>query len=167
MIESKTLNLLPFSMSIELSTEVKQTIIRIPWGELSHAYGVASDAPQELENLFSDEEVKSSNAYYDWLLSAVFHQYTLYSATYGTIRVVIAMLKTMNVSELEIDEQRADRLLLDWLYICAESSNSYPDVQKELLDGKFMYRKFTDSEDVKVSELATALVNWCLENGNS
>lgn len=155
----------PAIIDAMVSEEVKSTIRQIPWGSLSHAYGLALDAPQELENLFSEDEVVSGNAYYDWLYSAVLHQCTMYSASYGAVRVVIGMLNTMNVSRLEIDEVRADRQLLTWLYSCAESSKPYPDVEKEISLGFSTYQKFIMSDCEKVHELATSLIKWCRGRG--
>jgi len=82
----------------------------IPWGQLSHAFGPATDAPQWIRALASADADQRSAAVYHFLLSSAFHQYTLYSATPHVIPFVIEALRDPTLSSRGTDKgSEADR----------------------------------------------------------
>jgi hypothetical protein len=143
------------------SKEVQVAIATVPWHMMDHAYGNAADAPQELSNLFSEDEVLSGNAYYDWMLSAVFHQYTLYSATPPVVHIVILMFKTMDLKTLLVSEENAAVLLLDWLASCSVSWQRNPEVAAELRMGWGIYEQFSQTDTQELKVIAQKLLAWC------
>ncbi len=66
------------------SLQVRQPLLDgiddIPWADLTHAYGCASDVPEQLRSLASHERVVRDDAI-DALLGNIWHQGTVYEAT--------------------------------------------------------------------------------------
>lgn len=138
---------------------VNKLIESIPWAELEHAYGIATDAPRELKNLLSEDELLNSNAYYDWLLSAVFHQITLYSATPFTIVVVLEILKTEDLSNKIIDDTPTEELLLDWLLLCSKSARHDQAVVDAITSGRAVYNEYLSNSNTTLVEKARAILD--------
>jgi len=63
----------------------------VAWDRLFHAYGSATDTPQQLRNLVSDDPGLQSEGV-DYLGGAVLHQGTIYPVTPVVVRVVAGLL---------------------------------------------------------------------------
>jgi len=144
----------------------------VPWQLLSHAYGSAIDVPQILIDLESDDEDIRDDAIYGGLWSAVFHQYTLYSATPYTIPFVIKILRKPNV--LAVDQ------LLHFIRCCAECGDkaistfptprnlrrklkciSLPKIRDVVVEGQDIYEFFADAAESSIVEDAKWLAAYC------
>jgi hypothetical protein len=68
------------------------------WSLLQHAHGDASDVPEKLVALGSDDASKS-NAALEWLYDSIWHQGTVYNATIASMPVLLKIA----------DDVRADR----------------------------------------------------------
>ena len=77
-------------MSLELMLELKSE----RWSDLNHAYGVASDIPQWLNDL------KSGDAAISDAWDNLCHQFTVYSATFATVPHILLYAKTATAEEL-------------------------------------------------------------------
>lgn len=64
---------------------------KINWAKLTHAYGAASDVPQQIRNLGSKDEVTRQNAL-SALYANIFHQGTRYQATPYAISFLYELL---------------------------------------------------------------------------
>ena len=76
-----------------LDHTLRLAIERVPWATLEHAYGPATDAPEALEALASDDEERRGQAG-DYLFYSVYHQGTVYSATVEVVPILTRMLAT-------------------------------------------------------------------------
>lgn len=97
------------------------------WAELDHAYGSASDAPEQLRNLLSEDDEACGNAL-GYLDGALLHQGSVYSATSPAAAFVAAILDDPRVSLLcesalpwDDRERPLRAALLEWLGSLAES----------------------------------------------
>ena len=61
------------------------------WNHLFHAYGIATDTPEQLRNLINHDTKLRANAV-DYLFGAVLHQGTIYSVTPQAVQVVAGLL---------------------------------------------------------------------------
>ena len=102
------------------------------WSQLAHAYGPATDAPIHLDNLLSTEQAKQEAAL-EYLLGAVLHQGTTYSATAPAALAVSRLLadpRTLRPVSHWTDLEQPPRLLreslLDFLAAVAESTTYEP-----------------------------------------
>ena len=74
-----------------MSTTEARFVDTVPWEDLQHAYGSASDVPQLLEKVAASRGQRLYRAM-DELCSRVLHQGTIYSASPPVVRFVIEML---------------------------------------------------------------------------
>ncbi len=95
---------------------------RVDWDQLSHAYGEASDVPDLLRALASEEAEARSHAL-DELYGNIWHQGTVYEATAHAVPFLLELLEEPAV-------QAKDRIV-DFLRSLATGS-SYLDVHKDL-----------------------------------
>lgn len=145
-------------------SKVEDVINNIPWSKYSHAYGDATDAPTELLNLLSEDEVLSCNAFYDWLYGAVFHQYTLYSATPFAIEVVLAILRYEDLRDKTINDLPTEDMLIEWLHSCLESSSEHENVVEALSKGKDVYERYCSIPKAKYLDKALQLKNMVVSD---
>ncbi len=68
----------------------------IPWKDLSHAYGAASDVPDLLKSLTSTDEKVCQEAIYE-LFGNIWHQGTVYEATFYAIPFLVELLNDTKV----------------------------------------------------------------------
>jgi hypothetical protein len=71
---------------------------QVPWDQLEHAYGAASDVPTHIRALASPDSNVRYQAY-DQLWSSIIHQGTVYSATAYAVPFLIELLETPDVPE--------------------------------------------------------------------
>jgi len=64
---------------------------KINWNRLYHAYGIATDTPNHMQNLLSHDLVQRNNAI-GHLFSAVLHQGTVYTVTPIVVQILISVL---------------------------------------------------------------------------
>jgi hypothetical protein len=151
-----------------MSSAAIEFIDSLPWKEVTHAYGNAGDAPSELRRLLSDDEDERMDAICGFLLSSVFHQYSIYSATPYAMISVIRILESGEINELEsgMGNSMASELL-HFVRICAErgqvSIEGRPDpfaptIEEAALSGRQLYEMMAKDSCPKVRDEATALL---------
>jgi hypothetical protein len=145
-----------------MSTE--SFIAKMPWSRLCHAYGRATDAPRAFKDLLGQDQDARDEVYYDWLYSAVFHQYTMYSATPSAIRAVLYILENEDLTDLEVMGRPLGLCLLEWLYSCARSSQGMRRVQAALREGRACYEAYVSNRDQETADLAESLIEFCSTN---
>ncbi|MGV9304017.1 hypothetical protein ACWDLG_11655 [Nonomuraea sp. NPDC003727] len=113
--------------------DARSVIEKTNWASLHHAYGDASDAPEALLALLS-EDAERCGAALGYLDAAVLHQGTLYPATAPAALFVAAILddpRTLIPCESALpwdDRERPLRAaLLEWLGSVAESASYWDD----------------------------------------
>ena len=74
--------------------------LKANWSELTHAYGDASDVPELIESLQSDDEEEREEAL-DELYSNIWHQGTVYEATVKALPILIELYISKNVVDLD------------------------------------------------------------------
>jgi len=147
----------------------------LPWSEVAHAYGVATDAPGQLRCLISADVDEREDAVHGFLYSSIFHQYSLYSAT------PFVMLSVLKILEWhDIPKQAGGTCigsiayeLLHFIRICAECGQrsvqglphpSSPTIENVVRSGLETYRKYASHEEAVVRAEADALLIW-VESG--
>jgi hypothetical protein len=136
----------------------------IPWGQLSHAYGPATDAPHWIRALASDDADERTEAVYHFLLSSAFHQFTLYSATPHVIPFVIEALRDPAVSERPVGEDGDPLMkedLLCFLRACAEASRLTDDVGRAIAAGRELYALYARDPGARTREYAEKVLAFC------
>ena len=136
----------------------------VPWGQLSHAYGPATDAPHWVRALASDHAHQRTEAVYHFLLSSAFHQYTLYSATPHVIPFVIEALRNPAVSSRPVGENGEPLMkegLLCFLQACARVSRVTDDVGRAIAPGRDVYTNYIRDPGTRTREYAAKLVAFC------
>lgn len=73
----------------------------VPWSELSHAYGQASDVPGLIRALVSENHDDRQEALYQ-LLGNVWHQGTIYEASSYVVPFLVRMLRTPSTPDRSI-----------------------------------------------------------------
>jgi hypothetical protein len=136
----------------------------IPWVQLSHAYGPATDAPRWIRALASDDADERTEAINHFLLSSAFHQYTLYSATPHVIPFVIEALRDPTVSgrpEGEDGDPLMKEGLLCFLRACAEVSRLTDEVGRAIALGREVYAANAHDLSARTREDAEKLLAFC------
>src|SRR5262245_56982422 len=95
---------------------------QINWGQLSHAYGKATDVPALLRALSSDKKEVWDNALYQ-LYGNIWHQVTVYQATAYAVPFLIELLNAPSVV--------CKANILDLLQALA-SGSSYLDAHQDM-----------------------------------
>lgn len=136
----------------------------IPWGRLSHAYGPATDAPQWIRALDSEDADQRSEAVYHFLLSSAFHQYTLYSVTPHVIPFVIEALRDRTLSSRPVMKDGGPVMkegLLGFLRGCARVSQLTDDVGRAIVPGRDVYASYVDDPGLRTRDHAAKLLAFC------
>lgn len=68
-----------------------EVLAGIPWPELTHAYGSASDTPDKLRALLSDDAEICQRALYE-LWGSIYHQGTVYEASAPAVHCLLEIL---------------------------------------------------------------------------
>ena len=142
----------------------------LPWKKVSHAYGVANDAPIELRRLLSQDDDERFDAICGFLLSSAFHQYTIYPATPYVMLCVLKILKFGSINELDsgFGDLMASQLL-HFLMLCVERGQKgiygpphslAPTIEVAAMKGMELFREFTEHDDAAVANEARALLEW-------
>src|SRR3712207_2397151 len=71
---------------------------QIPWAELEHAYGPASDVPNQIRALASANPQRRDAAYHE-LWGNIIHQGTVYEATAYAVPFLVEVLGDPNVQD--------------------------------------------------------------------
>jgi hypothetical protein len=152
-----------------------ESVDGIPWREVTHAYGVATDAPGWIRAFDSDDPDMRSDAIYGFLYSSVFHQYTLYPATPFVVPFVIEALQSPSVCSRDNgmgDPMKLD--LLGFVQSCAERGQrgilgvphpQAPTIEAAVLSGAEVYLSFLSDDNPKVVDVARWLHGWCRGKG--
>ena len=64
------------------------TLFRVNWGRLTHAYGWARDVPSILHNIVARDQARRAEGW-EALFSAIVHQGSIYDSTVATIPFLI------------------------------------------------------------------------------
>jgi HEAT repeat protein len=80
--------------------DIFEDLQSIPWADLSHAYGKASDVPLQLKDLVSEEKEKRQKALYE-LCSSVCHQGTIYEVTSYVVPFLVRILRSHQTPDRE------------------------------------------------------------------
>jgi hypothetical protein len=70
----------------------------VPWSELTHAYGSASDVPGHIRSLLSPDASKRADAFRE-LFASICHQGTVYEATVHALPFLIELLRDTTISD--------------------------------------------------------------------
>ena len=149
----------------------------VPWREVTHAYGRATDAPEWIRALNSEDEDLRSDALMHFLFSSATHQYTLYSATPFVIPFVIEALQSPTLA------QRADGFgqkmafyMIQFLRSCAGGGQAAmygnphpnaPTIEQAIVSGVSVYESYLDDEDPRILADAKWLVWFCHQQSNT
>ncbi len=147
----------------------------LPWSEVAHAYGVATDAPRKLRCLISADVDEREEAVNGFLYSSIFHQYTLYSATPFVMQSVIKLLEWRDLPN-QAGSTCVGSIayeLIHFIRMCAECGQrsvdgvlhpSAPTIEDVARSGLDTYRKYATHEEADVRAEADALLTW-VESG--
>jgi hypothetical protein len=152
------------------TTEYRMTIDFIDsfdWGNLSHAYGKALDAPKELLNLIGEDEDDRDDAVYGFLYSSAYHQGTVYSCTPCVMRCVLHIIKTEDISPLETVGKPLIQELLGFLNACAFTWKFEPEIASAAYEGLDIYKVYLTHSDEQTTKHARELLEFCSEYKNS
>jgi hypothetical protein len=151
-----------------------ENIETIDWSKLSHAYGKASDTPSELRKLLSHDADDRTDAIHDFLLSSLWHQGSMYSATPVAIPFVIELLRTPSIEDIDDgSDGNMLRHLLNFLLCCAGHKLSwhrahtskdplYQDVRGAIIAGFETYQTIQMStSDPNSQKLIRDLIQYC------
>ncbi|GAB3165090.1 hypothetical protein GCM10027059_22260 [Myceligenerans halotolerans] len=111
-----------------MSTTTSSLINEVNWARLSHAYGIATDTPENLHALVRDDNADFAYAL-DFLYGAVLHQGTVYPATGPSLRAVAAMLDDDIVRRPAPDDPSRLVGLLRWIDAVADSASWHEEVE--------------------------------------
>ena len=157
-----------------MASEALEFIDSLPWQEVTHAYGNAGDAPTELRRLLSDDEDERMDAICGFLLSSVFHQYSIYPATPYAIASVIRILESGAINALDsgMGDSMASQLL-HFIRICAERGQASiegtphllaPTIEDATASGRQLYEVMSKDACPKVRAEAEALLGSVAKN---
>ena len=131
--------------------DIFEDIHSIPWADLKHAYGYASDVPHLLMNLVHEEADKRQAALYE-LFGNIWHQGTVYEATSYAVPYLAKLLKA---------PQTPDRESLAGLFAAIANGRSYLEVHASsdppLMDS---WNKIPSSEDTDLGEQMALEQSW-------
>src|SRR5437660_1302427 len=100
----------------EKSFAMLETLSAVPWSELQHAYGTASDVPELIRALASPEQKVHEDALV-YLYSRVLHQGSVYSSTPYVVPFLCELLA--------VPEVQNKVGLLNYLRATAESATAH------------------------------------------
>jgi len=103
----------------------------IPWASLTHAYGAASDVPELLLDLMSDDGNTRDEAQYE-LFGNIWHQGTIYEATIYAVPFLRELL-------IMPDLRERDMVLL--LFASIAEGRGYFEVHASDFSGEAVWRK--------------------------
>lgn len=95
----------------------------VPWSELTHAYGSASDVPELIRTVAFGDKSERDKAWYE-LYGNIWHQETLYEATSYAVPFFIEVLDDCTTGE--------EATLLTYLYDLSNGT-SYLDVHQDIV----------------------------------
>jgi hypothetical protein len=78
--------------------DVLHGIEELDWAALRHAYGPATDVPQLLRALTSDDKSERKSAWYE-LYGNLWHQGSIYEATFYVVPFLIKLLRVERVAD--------------------------------------------------------------------
>jgi hypothetical protein len=144
-------------------TKAKKYFDQFPWGEVDHAYGVATDSPYYLMELIinHEDEDNRENAVYDFLYARPWHQWDVYSSTPYAASCVIYIIKNVDVSDLSIDETSLLYHLFSFLNICTHGAKSFEALKKVIIDDEPLYQSFVNHPEKLVREQVSELLSFC------
>ena len=108
----------------------------IPWASLTHAYGSASDVPELLLDLISDDENTRSEAQHE-LFENIWHQGTIYDATIYAVPFL---------RELLLMADLPDRGIVLLLFALIAKGSGYFEAHTSYLRGEAVWRKILAEE---------------------
>jgi hypothetical protein len=160
-----------------MSSPALNFIDTLPWEEVSHAYGSASDGPVELRRLLSSDEGERQDAINGFLYSSVYHQYSVFTATPFVVASVIKILEEGVVNDLPAGtgETMASELL-HFVRLCAEEGHARiegrphpltPTIEEMAMGAASLYQAFSNDANPKVRARATELIAWIAQKRNS
>jgi hypothetical protein len=153
-----------------------ETLDSIPWHEVRHAYGCATDAPKWIRALDSEDQNLRSDALMHFLFSSATHQYTLYPATPFVIPFVIEALQSAALSQRDDGlGQHMAFYMIQFLRSCATSgqramySNPHPKaptVERAVASGAAIYERYLRDPDPRIRGDAEWLLRFCNEQAH-
>ena len=153
-----------------------ETLDSIPWREVQHAYGWATDAPKWIRALDSDNEDLRSEALMHFLFSSATHQYTLYPATPYVIPFVIEALQSWTLAQRDDGfGQQMAFYMIHFLRSCAQSGQraihgkphpKAPTVEQAVASGAAIYEHYLHDSDPRIRVDSKWLKQFCHEHAN-
>ena len=150
-----------------------ETVDSIPWHEVWHAYGRATDAPKWIRALDSEDEALRSDALMHFLFSSASHQYTLYPATPFVIAFVIEALQSPALSQRDDGfGQPMAFYLIQFLRSCAQEGQralhgkphpAAPTIEEAVASGASVYERYLHDSDPRIGADAEWLLGFCHE----
>ena len=113
----------------------------IPWSQISHAHGPASDVPNQIRALASPDAA-DRNAAFGELFGNIWHQGTVYEASIHALPFLIELLRNEVVPE-------PDRASLAMLVACIITGRGYWEVHQSItLTNPFTKRTASNPKDL-------------------
>ncbi|HEX8100275.1 MAG TPA: HEAT repeat domain-containing protein, partial [Actinomycetota bacterium] len=106
----------------------------VPWGDLRHAYGRATDVPTLLEMLAEGSDEQRDHAVHE-LFGNILHQGAVYEATAPAVPFLAALARAEN-----IPIHHRGKIL--YLLSAIASGSSYLDVHRDML-----FRNWTEKDE--------------------
>jgi hypothetical protein len=144
----------------------------VPWNEVRHCYGPASNAPRQIRGLDSEDPDERADAVNEFLWSSAFHQWTLYPATPFVIPFIVEALQSRPLVERDngCGGCSMKRELLHFVRLCAQAGQRaiagtpHPQaltIEEAVRAGAAVYAMYVKDETPGVAEDAAWLVTWC------
>lgn len=145
--------------------QAKEYFEQFPWGEVEHAYGVATDSPDFLMELIIDhqDEDHRENAVNDFLYARPFHQWDVYSSTPYAIQCVLYIIKNVDVSHLKTIDGSLIYNLFHFINICIHGAKRSEALKKVIINDEPLYQSFVNHPDKLVREQVAELLSFCEE----
>jgi hypothetical protein len=145
-----------------------------PWGEVNHAQGPATDAPQRLRDLDSEDTGRRVAAVDTFLFGAVYYQFTVYPATAFVIPFVIEALGSPTLAARDDGHGHPMAYdLLHFLACCAASGQRalagqpHPQaltIEQAVTAGVSVFENYLRHPDGAVRKEAALLWCFCREH---
>jgi hypothetical protein len=147
--------------------EILQEAEKFPWWRLTHCRGLATDVPQILRDLTSQDEDVREEAVNDGLFDRLTHQYTVYPASVYAVPYLVGILHVVHT------DTRPSIVAYLHRVVSVETSTSHhfasvlqlglerPDVHQCMLSIRNGLNELVASPDSHTAEAARQLLKFC------
>ncbi len=147
--------------------EILREAEKFPWWRLTHCRGVATDVPQILRDLTSQDEDVRDEAVNNGLFDRLTHQYTVYPASVYAVPYLVGISRVLDA------DTRSSIIAYLYRVVTVETSTSHhlanmlqlglkrPDVHQSILSIRYELNELAASPDSHTAEAARQLLKFC------